>query len=72
MNTTTIPKKIGIKNDLILVPRKEYEALLEFKKGKEFILTTAQKKSLIKAEDNLRRGKTLSYDKLVKKLGFRN
>ena len=72
MNTITIPKKLAQKDDLVVVPRKEYEALLEFKKIKEFAPTPAQKKALLEAENNLRKGKTLSYGELVKKLGFAN
>lgn len=70
MNTVTIPKKIAGKDDLIVIPRKEYEALLELKKIREFTPTAAQKKALARAEVNFRKGKTLSYHELVKKLGF--
>ena len=70
MNTITIPKKLAEKDDLVVIPRKEYEALLVFKKFKEFTPTLAQRKALLKAEDNFRKGKTLSYYGLVKKLGF--
>ena len=72
MNVITSPKKIGKKNDLVMVSRKEYEALLELKKAKEFIPTTAQKKALLRAEANLRHEKTFSYNELVRKLGFTN
>ncbi|OIP74736.1 MAG: hypothetical protein AUK06_03060 [Parcubacteria group bacterium CG2_30_36_18] len=70
MNTITIPKKLAGKDDLVVIPRKEYEALLVFKKFKEFTPTLAQKKALLKAESNFRKGRTLSYYELVKKLGF--
>lgn len=69
MSTITIPKKIGAQDDVVVIPRKEYEALLELKKFKEFSPTIAQKRSLLRAEQNLRSGKTLSYHALVKKLG---
>ena len=72
MNNVTIPKKLAQKDDLVVVPRKEYEALLELKKIKEFIPTAVQKKALTKAEQNLKQGKTLSYNELVRKLGFAN
>lgn len=72
MSTITIPKKMASRDDLVVIPRKEYEALLEFKKFKGFSPTAAQKKALLKAEQNLRRGKTLSYHELAKKLGFAN
>ena len=70
MDTITIPKKLANKDDLVVVPRREYQALLELKKFKEFKPTAAQKKALTGAENNLRKGKTLSYNELVKKLGF--
>lgn len=73
MATMTIPKKFAGKDDLILIPKKEYEALLlQHKNIREFAPTRAQKKALIKAEANFKRGKTLSYDDLVSKLGFAN
>lgn len=72
MNTITIPKKLAQKDDLVVVPRKEYEDLLELKKIKEFIPTPTQKQALLKAENNLKRSKTFSYNELVKKLGFTN
>ncbi len=58
--------------DLVLVPRKEYESFLEFRKIKEFTPTLAQKKALIKAELNFKKGKSLSYDEFAAKLGFKN
>lgn len=70
MNTITIPKKIALREDLIIIPRKEYEALLELRKFKEFNPTAVQKKALARAESNFRSGKTLSYHELVKKLGL--
>ncbi len=72
MSTITISKKLAQKDDLVVIPRKEYEALLGLKNVKEFSPSSAQKKALIKAEQNLRQGKTLSYNELVRKLGFAN
>lgn len=72
MTTITIPKKIAKHDDVVIIPRKEYEALLGIKKIKEFSPTAAQKKVLLSAEQRLRKGKTLSYDECVKKLGFGN
>lgn len=70
MDTVTIPKKIVSKGNLVVIPRKEYEALLELKKYKEFSPTATQKKALLRAEQNFRKEKTISYHDLVKKLGF--
>jgi len=44
MNTITIPKKIAEKDDLVVLPKREYQALLELKKAKEFTPTVSQKK----------------------------
>ncbi|MEK7193499.1 MAG: hypothetical protein AAB652_01790 [Patescibacteria group bacterium] len=70
MNTITIPKKVAARGDLVVIPRKDYEALLELKRLKEFSPTVAQKKALVRAEQNFRKGKTLAYHELAKKLGF--
>ena len=72
MNTLTIPKRLVQKGDLVVIPRKEYEALLELKRVKEFTPTPAQKRALVLAEKNFSRRKTLSYNELFKKLGFAN
>lgn len=70
MNTVTIPKKLAQNDDLIVVPKKEYEALVELKAIKEFVPTKAQRGALIRAEANLKSRKTLSYNELAQKLGF--
>lgn len=70
MTTITIPQKITRQGDLIAIPRKEYEALTELRKTAEFTPTAAQRKALVKAEQNLKVGKTLSYHELVRRLGF--
>ncbi len=74
MNTynVTIPKALSRMGDLVLVPRKEYESFLEFRKIKEFTPTMAERRALRRAEINLKKGKTLSYDELVRKLGVKS
>ena len=72
MNIVTIPRGLASKDDLIVISRKEYEALLNLKKFKEFKPTLAQRKALLQAENNFNRNKTLSYNEFVKKLGFTN
>ena len=72
MTTITIPKELARKDDLIIVPRKQYEALLKRRVLKEFIPTATEKRALARALKNFRAGKTLSYNELVRKLGFRN
>lgn len=69
MQTVTIPQKLANRDDLVVISRREYEALKHFS---EFRPTRAHKTALAKAERNLRRGKTLSYHDLIEKLGFAN
>ncbi len=68
----TIPKKLAAKDDLIVIPRKEYEALLSRHPVETFIPTAAEKKALARAERNLRQRKTISYHELRRSLGFTN
>ena len=72
MNTIIILKKLARNDDLIVIPKSEYEALIRLKGVKEFIPTVSQKKALNRAERNFKQGKTFSYNELVRKLGFRN
>lgn len=58
--------------DLMLMSRKEYESLLVLRKYKEYTPTLAEKRALKRAELNLKKGKTLSYDEFATKLGFKN
>lgn len=67
---TIIQHKTTSEKELVAIPRAEYEALIQFKKAREFALTATQKKALQCAERNFSRGKTLSYDDLAKKLDF--
>lgn len=70
MNTITIPKKLANKDDLVVIPRKEYEDLLELKKIREFTPTAAQKRALAQARKNRKAGNYFTIDELRKKLGF--
>ena len=73
MNTMTNSKRIlRTSKDTVVIPRKEYEYLLEFKKAREFTPTTIQKRALARAENNFKRKKTLSYNELAQKLEFAN
>ena len=72
MTILTIPKKLAQHGDLIILPRKQYEELTKLAKAREFLPTQAQKRALAKAENNLNKGKTLSYGDVVRKLGFAN
>ena len=72
MNTynITIPKSLAQMGDLVLVPRKEYESFLQFKRIKEYIPTQAEKASLKRARLNFKKGNYLTFNELKSKLGF--
>lgn len=73
MNTITIPKKLIKNDDLVVLPRKEYEKLLSTSLlKKEVILTQPQIKRLQSARHNLSVGKSLTFNELRKKLGVKN
>lgn len=69
---TINPQKKYQRSDTVTISRREYEYLIQLKKIAEFSPTLAQKKSLIRAENNFKKGKTLSYNELVQKLGLAN
>jgi len=70
MAIVTIPKELKNEKDLIAIPRREYEALLELKKIREFAPTAAQKRALTQARRNRKAGDYFTIDELRKKLGF--
>ena len=70
MRTVTIPKALAREGDLVIIPRKEYEALLRLKKVREFQPTVTQKRALARAQRNLKKGKTLTYDAFAQALGI--
>lgn len=60
-------------DDLVIVPRKEYENLLYHcskKAPEEIDLTFSQKGKLARAKKNMARGNYLTIDELERKLGF--
>lgn len=72
MNIITIPKQTVAKDDLVIVPRKEYETLLNLKTFKTFTATPRIKRTLRRAEKNLKLGKTLTLNELKRKLEITN
>ena len=73
MNTLTIPRNLIKNDDLVILPRKEYERLLSTAfLNKEVVLTLPQKKRLYSARENLSAGKSLTFNELRKKLGVKN
>lgn len=75
MPTVTIPQKIE-EDDLIAVPRKEYEEFAQWRglmrSFKVFTPTSAQKKDLEKARGDYKKGKFITLDELKRKLEIRN
>lgn len=69
MPTITIPQKITKGAELVVLPREEYERLLE-RQVSEFIPTAAEKHDLARARRNRARGNFLTIDELKRKLGF--
>lgn len=70
MKAITIPRSLSKQGDLVIIPRKEYEEFLEFKKIREFRLTAKQRAALKRAERNLKKGRTLTLDDAAKALGI--
>lgn len=74
MNVLTIPKNLIKNDDLVIIPRKEYQDFLEFrlKKMKEVELTVRQKRAITQARKNLSKGKFLTIYDLKQKMGIKN
>lgn len=68
--TVTIPTKVTNGKELVIIPKKEYESLVELKKIYEFQPTAAQKKALSNARRNRRSGKVLTFSELKHNLGL--
>ncbi len=74
MATVTIPKKLTKGEELVVIPRKDYEDFLRYrlKENEELTLTSSQKRRLQKARGNLANGKYLTIYELKSKLGIKN
>ena len=74
MATITIPKNLIKNDDLVIIPRKEYEEFYQWKETaklfKTFTPTAAQKRDLARARKNRNQGNFLTIDELKHKLGF--
>lgn len=70
MALITIPKKLANKDDLVVIPRKEYDFLLSIKKFREFIPTVSEKKALARARKNFFKGNITTLNKLKNELGI--
>lgn len=68
----TIPRTITKGEELVVLTRREYEELLDFKKISEFEPTAVQMEALVRARKNKKSGNFLIFDELKQKLGFTN
>lgn len=74
MNVVTIPKKLAQKDDLVVIPRKEYEGLL---RGRPKLipvarLTPTEARAIERSEKELARGDYITLDELEHELGSTN
>ena len=56
-NLVTIPKNLIKNDDLVVIPRREYEDLIALKKIREFVPTVAEKRALARGRRNLKAGR---------------
>jgi len=73
MTTITLSKKLTRENeDLVAIPRKEYEEFLRLRLDRipEVKLTPTQKKHIDEARKNMAKGNYLTIDELERKLGL--
>ena len=76
MHTITTSKQVKIKEDLVIIPRKEYEKFLvlqkEFQFVKVFTPTATEKKFLKRARENFAGKKFINLKQLKYGLGINN
>lgn len=76
MTTITISKKLIKENDLIILPRKEYEEIYQWKEVAKFFKTfeptLAHKKDLSQARKDYKQKKYITINELKKRLEIKN
>lgn len=65
----TIPRSLATKDDLVIIPRKEYETLFRFWAGAERI-TQRQKRAIEKGFREIGRGKFFTSQQVKHELGL--
>ena len=69
--TITIPKALAQKGELVIVPRKEYEKLLQRQKKIPIVhLTLSEKKDLELARKELKKGQYVTLEEIEHELGI--
>ncbi len=76
MNTITIPRNLIKNDDLVIIPRKEYEEFYQWKEVarlfKTFTPTVAEKRDLKRAREDYKQKKYLTLDELKHKLAIKS
>lgn len=76
MTIITIPKNLIKNDDLVIIPRKEYEEFSQWKNMaksfKTFTPTAAQKRDLKRAREDYKQKKYLTLDEFKRKLAIKN
>lgn len=73
MSTITIPKKITKGEELIVIPRREFEEFSQWQKTvKYFVPSREELKDLRKARDDYRKGKYITLNELKRKLAIKS
>lgn len=68
--TITIPSKLTSGKELVIIPKEDYEDLLNLKELYEFQPTSKHKETLLRARKNRKKGKVLTIGELKQKLGL--
>ena len=67
----TIPKRLAARNDLVVIPRVEYEEYLGLRKIIPLTkLSPSEKKAIEKGRKEIRQGKYLTFQELKDELGY--
>lgn len=76
MNTITIPRNLIKNDDLVIIPRKEYEEFYQWKEVaklfKTFVPTVAQKRDLKKAREDYKQEKYLTLNEFKHRLAIKD
>jgi hypothetical protein len=70
MRAITIPKNFVAHGDLIVIPRREYETLLAFKRIREYTLSAADRKALRTGMKQKRQGRVRPWRSVKCELGL--
>jgi len=73
MPIISIPQKVKMNEELVAIPRKEYEEFLRIRKYIPVVrLTPAQKRDLVQARREYQKGKYVTLAQLERELGSKD